>query len=255
MHDQLVQRLCKLGMSEKEAVIYLALLRHGPLAITQIARYTKYNRTTLYDIIEPLEREGFISRAATSTKRRYRAEPPEKIPVILKQRAEQLEDLAKSSGDLIDALAMERVHSPAKPRITLYEGESGLKSMYDASLLCKTEIRSFLTPENLETFDPEYIHGYFQRRAKSKIKIRGILNESTDSREYKLHAKELLRDVRIVPKDKMNIAPEIYIYDDTVAVFSLNERLGLSIESKDIASAFRALYDLAWERAGEYDKS
>ncbi len=254
MQEYLVQRLVKLGMPDKGAEVYLVLLRHGTLSVAEIARHMKCNRTTVYDIIRPLEQEGFVSQMLGSTKRRYRAESPHKIPVILRQRANRLEELAKSSDELIDVLDMEKVQSPSKPKITLYEGESGIKSMYDASLLCKSEIRSFLTPEALETFDPEYIHEYFLRRTKNKIHIRGILNESAMSRSYKQNAKQLLRDVRIVPKDKMEIVPEVYIYDDTVAIFSLNERLGLSIESKDIAQAFRALYDLAWERANEYDQ-
>lgn len=254
MQDYLIQRLTRLGLSEREAAVYLILLRHGTLSVSEISRHMKCNRTTIYDIVEPLEQEGFVSRALTATKRRYRAEPPQKIPVILRQRANRLEELAKSSNDLIDELDLEKVQTPVKPKITLYEGENGIKSMYDASLLCKTEIRSFLTPDALEAFDPEYIHEYFTRRAKNKIHIRGIVNESSTSHSYQANAKQLLRDVRIVPKDKMNIVPEVYIYDDTVAIFSLNERLGLSIVSKDIAQAFRALYDLAWERADEYTK-
>ena len=48
------KQLKSLGFSEKEARVYLALLELGPSTTTEIARKSKINRTTGYDILESL---------------------------------------------------------------------------------------------------------------------------------------------------------------------------------------------------------
>ncbi len=252
MLTEIAKNLEKLGFSSKQGVVYVALLALGRGTAAEIGAKTGINRTTVYDIAVELERLGLITTVAHTKKKTYRAELPEKLPIILEKQAERLHDMARQSESVVSMLQTVVAKTPTRPKIKIYEGEQGIKSLYDASLLCKTSIRSFLNAEKLEEFDPEYIHGYFERRAKKNISIQGILSDSPESRSYQSRSKELLRDIRLVPVEKMNIVPEVYIYDDVVAVFSIKERLGVSIESKDIAEAFRKLYDLAWERAGEY---
>lgn len=253
MKLDLAKELEKLGFSAKQCRVYVALLDLGRGTAAEIGKKTGINRTSVYDIVGELEEIGLVTMMASVKKKTYRAEPPEKLPVILENQAKHLHDMAKQSEGVASMLQSIVAKSPSKPKIKIYEGESGLRSLYDASLLCKTSIRSFLTADTLEEFDSDYAQKYFERRAKKGITIQGILNDSAASREYKNHEKELLRDIHLVPQEKMDIVPEVYIYDDVIAVFSLKEKFGVSIESKDIAYAFRKLYDLAWERAEEYD--
>lgn len=254
MKIDLAKELEKLGFSRKQCLVYVALLDLGRGTAAEIGKKTGINRTSVYDIVGELEEIGLVSMVASVKKKTYRAEAPEKLPVILEGQAKRLQEMARQSEGVVSMLQSVVAKAPSKPKIKIYEGESGVKSLYDASLLCKTSIRSFLTADAVEEFDSEYAQSYFERRAKKGIVIQGILNDSEASREYKKHEKELLRTIRLVPQEKMNIVPEVYIYDDVIAVFSLKEKFGVSIESKDIATAFRNLYDLAWERAGEYDE-
>ncbi len=253
MQQDFVQHIESLGFSHKESLIYVALLDLGRGTAAEISKKTGINRTTIYDIVEELERTGLVAQLGGVKKKTYRPEPPEKLPIILEKKAAHLRDMAKQSEGLVSMLQTVAAKAPSKPKIKVYEGDKGLQSLYDASLLCKTYIRSFLTADALETFDPEYVHSYFERRARKGIKIKGILNASEASRGYKANSKKLLREINLVPNEKMDIVPEVYIYDDTISIFSIKERLGVSIESKDIANAFKKLYDLAWERAEEYD--
>lgn len=253
MEKSFAQHIEILGFSRKESLVYVALLDLGRGTATEISKKTGINRTTIYDIVSELEKIGLVVQVAGVKKKTYRPEPPEKLPVILEKKAAQLREMAKQSEGLVSMLQTVAAKIPNKPKIKVYEGESGLRSLYDASLLCKTFIRSFLAADAVEAFDPEYVHSYFERRAQKGINIRGILNDTEASRGYKTKSKQLLREIHLVPKEKMNIVPEVYIYDDTISIFSIKERLGVSIESKDIADAFKKLYDLAWERAEEYE--
>lgn len=249
------QQLTQLGLSPKAARTYLALLELGPSSIMAIAKKAGLNRTTLYDIIPSLITEGLISRVINSKTEKYEAESPERLPLLLERKIQQLQLQMGNAKNLATKLGyLAFTGKEAKPKVTLFEGEDGVKKMYEDSLLCKTYIRSFLAPEALKSFDDEFADSYFERRTKKGIQIKGIINDSPEARDYLQHEKELLREIHLVPTEAMDIKPEVYVYDDKVAFYSLKESYGVLIQSKDIAEAIAKLYDLAWDRAGEWDR-
>lgn len=179
------KQLESIGFGPKQSIIYVALLDMGQATAAEIGKKTGINRTTVYDVVDELQQTGLVTRVPEIKKKTYRAESPEKIPIILEKQAQHLRDMARQSQGLVSMLQSVVAKTPSKPKIKIFEGEKGLKSLYDASLLCKTFIRSFLTADELEAFDSEYAQSYFERRARKGIKIRGILNDSEASRGYK----------------------------------------------------------------------
>ena len=116
------------------------------------------------------------------------------------------------------------------------------------------EIHTNLSPASVESFDYEYVHNYFKRRAQRGILIKGLINDVPEAWEYVKEEKKLMREIRVVPKEMMDIKPEVYVYDNKVAFYSLKEKYGILIESPDIANSIKKLYDLAWDRAKDWDK-
>lgn len=53
--------LQEIGLSEKEAQIYLALLQVDNDSIQGLSNRTKINRTTLYPVLESLSKKGLVS--------------------------------------------------------------------------------------------------------------------------------------------------------------------------------------------------
>ncbi len=249
------EQLVKLGISPKAAKAYLALLELGPSSISSIAKKAGLNRTTLYDIIPSLIIEGLASRVLNTKTEKYEAQSPEHLPLLLERKISQLQLQMGHIEELATRLGYLALYSKtSKPKVTLFEGEEGVKKMYEDSLMCKTYIRSFLAPESLKSFDDEFADNYFKRRTQKKVKILGIINDSPEARDYLKHEQELLREIRIVPTEIMDIKPEVYVYDNKVAFYSLKERYGVLVESADIAEAIAKLYDLAWLSAGTFDK-
>lgn len=234
------------GLNEKEAKTYLACLELGPSKIQEIAQKSGVGRVNTYYLIEELIHEGLISRTYKQDKQLFVAERPETLADIMKDRAKKFEEFMPQ----FKALSK----SEEKPAIRFYEGEEGIKSIYEDSLASETEILAWNNTANLEVYMAEYFHQYYKKRAGKGIFIKAIVNDMPTAHEYKKHDKELLREIRIVPKEMMNIVPECYVYENKVAFMSLREKIGVIIESRDIAEAMRKLYELAWERAEEYKK-
>ena len=252
---RLEEQLTRLGLSNKAARTYLALLELGPSSIAAIGKKSGINRTTLYDIIPSLITEVLVTRVINSKTEKYEAQSPERLPLLLEQKISQLKLQMGNAKDLATRLGYLALHNKAaKPKVNLFEGEEGVKKMYEDSLLCKTFIRSFLAPASLEDFDHEFADNYFKRRAEKKIKILGLINDSPETWQYVEQEKQLLREIRVVPKEMMDIKPEVYVYDNKVAFYSLKEKYGVLIESADIAESIRQLYDLAWAEAGKWNE-
>ena len=72
--------------------------------------------------------------------------------------------------------------------------------------------------------------------------------------ERRSHDKEEKREIAFVPKDKYYFSPEINIYDNKVMIASWREKLGIIIESAEIADAMKKIYELAWSEAKRLDK-
>lgn len=63
------------------------------------------------------------------------------------------------------------------------------------------------------------------------------------------------RDSQLVPPDKFYWTPEIQVYDNKVNIASWKEKLGIIIESQEIADAMKQIFDLSYEAAERYGKT
>lgn len=243
----------KFGLSEKESQVYLGLLELGASTVADIAAKAKINRTTAYDILEPLVNHGLIGRVGEKKKKMYVAEHPEQLIVFLEQKSKEFDEKSQLAKNILPELKDIYNSVPHRPRVKFYEGEGGIKNIYEDSLASRTEILSWLNAENAADFAKEYFDEYYKRRAAKKIHIKAIVNDSQEARKIRMRNFLEDRESRLVPTEKMNIKPECYVYDEKVAFMSLKEKFGVIIESKDIADAQRKLYELAWDKAKEYD--
>ncbi len=244
--------LQKLGFSEYEAKVYLALIELERGTVSQIARKAGINRTTVYDVIRHLWEWELVSEVAGMKKQTFVAASPSKLPVVMQQRANIAAHRVDQARELVGQLKLLQQSTGFRPQIVLFEGMDGIKRLYNLSLESKGPIRAFLSAESLEGFEADFARQYFRKRAAKKIHIRAIMADDLIARQYQRQDKALLRETRIVPHDKMDVQPETYIYDDNIALFSLREKVGVLITSPDMAKAQRKLFDLAWEKAGEY---
>ena len=61
MSKVLVKILTEIGLNEKQAKVYLAVLELGGSKVTEIAALSKVHRVTVYDILKSLMEKGLVS--------------------------------------------------------------------------------------------------------------------------------------------------------------------------------------------------
>lgn len=243
-----------IGFSEKEVQVYLAILELGKGTVTQISRKAGINRPTGYHILSSLESKGLVKVSGKEPKQEYTAESPDQIEKMLTQKIENDQAFLKEAKKIIPEL--KSIHNVAnRPKVFFYEGKDGLEKVYEDTLSSHEEIRAYASVEDIHPTLPHYFPEYYKRRAKKGISIRAIFPESVEARERASFDEQEKRTSMIVPNKEFGFHPEINIYDNKVMIASWREKLGIIIESAEVADAMKKIYELAWAEAKRLDEN
>ncbi len=247
--------LQKLGLNEKEVKVYLAALELGYSSAQDMAKKAGINRATTYFIIEGLIKKGLMTQIEKGKKTYFAAEDPRGLEVVIQKKIKEAEDMKNTFKEILPQLESVYNLSAEKPSIRYYEGLDGLKVMRSEFLQIATkEVLGFTALDQLFKYFPSHEEEHSKKRIDKKIKSRVIYTYSKGPIEGATN-KSLLREARYIPVDKFKFTSDISIYEDRISMTFLKEKLGgVIIESKELADMMRAIFELAWEGAEEYQK-
>lgn len=229
------------GLSKKEAAVYTSLLEDGQQSISSLNRNTHINRPALYDLLPRLERRGLISRVKQKSRFQYAAESPQRL---LDAHIEKQKNLNKDLQTLVDTYEKQ---SSMRPTIKYFEGEHGLKFVFDdvvRTIPCGSEFLRYSArvSELSEKFDDTF---YAKERDRKHIERLVITSEK------KALAKEtkLDRAVRAIPKefDLFEDDISLLIYGDKTAYVDYGSKTAFIVESEKIAHFQEKLFRLLWK--------
>lgn len=258
-HTMLNQILQKIGLSEKDAEVYLAALELGTQPASVIAKKAGLKRPTTYLILESLLKRGLVSEYNGSNVKYFTAVSPE---YLLNYVEKQRRDLTSHQRELEQFLPQfNSLSNPysLNPKVRFYEGMEGIERVMNDTLTAQTSLACYVKIDawfsRQDTRD--YITWYGKQRVHAKkIPIRGISVDTAMSRKYLEQDYPEIRDhsmshFRWLPQDIQDFTNEINVYDNKMAIACLgkNELLGIIIESESIAHTQRAIFESAWRTA------
>ena len=246
MEQELVKILIDLGLGDKEAKVYLAAIEVGTAPVSQIAQKARINRVTTYDILEKLKSKGLVSFFTKAKIKYFTATNPETLLETYEKRTNEL----RTCLPKFKRLTGETNH----PRVRYFEGLEGIKAIYADTLTAKTEILNYSNSAEIRKTWPAYDEEYVQKRAEKKIFLRGLSPKDKAGEVVEAENEKYHREIRLIPSDQFNFTNEINIYDDKMAIISFEEQLiGMIIESKEIATSQRAIFNMCWQFANLKD--
>ncbi len=247
--------LNKLGLSEKEAKVYLSALELGPRTVQAIAKKADITRTTAYGHIKSLIKRGLMNSNVRDKKTYFSAEPPENLSLLLEGRKKETAELCSDLQKLMPRLRLLFETTEERPRIKLFEGKEGLKSMVNDFMKSRfSSVEEFVPLDEAYAFSPPRKGDHRQKidRKFRKIPMRIIY---TSKSEPVLETKKGLRERRFLPKEKFPFAGSVTIYGNKVALINQKTTVsGVIIENKEITEALRTMFNLAWETTEKYQK-
>lgn len=245
----LEQELQRIGLSEKEAKVYLAALELGPSPVQKIAAKAHVNRATTYVILEGLMKKGVVTIYDQGKKRYFVAEGPTSLKNIISQQQKELDDKAKLLESLHAQLQSVYNTLPNKPVVKFYEGKEGLKAILEERLQeGHKEVDVFYPDDDLiQIFTTEERQDYVQRRIQKQVYYRGICSMQNVKEEITFQHGELHK----LAHTEYPIFSDIAVYGDKVSISILKGHVsGIVIENKAVADTFRSIFNIAFKATG-----
>lgn len=258
MDERLIKSVEDLGLSQKEARVYLANLSLGPATVQQIADQSGIKRVTTYVILEALANLGLVSQSTQGRKTFFNAEDPVSLRRLLEKKEQEVKEQRRHFDDLLPQLKTIRSLPKEAPGVRFYEGAEGIKSIMSSFYEAHPESRETRGMTNLDqlySFFPEFENaGGNPQRVKAKVKSR-VLYTTTRGPILKATDGKMNRESRFVPSDKYPISGDWSIVGNHIVVLSFtgSKPIGVTVNSEELAKGMLAFFDLAWEAAKQYN--
>lgn len=245
--NDLGKTLEKMGLSEKEIRIYMALLSMGPTAIRKIAEKANVNRGTTYELLKKLQHLGLVSYFHQGKQQHFVAEDPRVLSNILQRKKTEIGEAENNLTKIISELSSLSKISNSRPIIKFYENYSGVRTILedvlhstvnfptkDYAVYSSSSIRPYL-------YHTDAFPNFTEKRIKKKIHVRTISIGSGGTVQGKDERKWLTK--------KEGAPTYTLLYAGKVAMISLglqNIPHGLIIEDETIYKTQRLIFDSLW---------
>ena len=242
MSDMDMEILKGLGLSDKEARIYLALLRFGTITATKVAQETSIDRTTSYRFLSSLIDKGMASYAIRNNIRYFSAANPSKLAEDLKNKVEQVNSILPE----LEALAS---FPKEETKVELYKGKEGLKAVMKSIL---SEGKPYTFIGEIEKFFaelPVYIKQWLRQVEKSNIRGKLICNEKAKFNVAKTET------YRLISGDFISRI-STWTYGNRSALFIWsNPMYAVVIENDDVTKSNLESFNYLWKLSKKPSKA
>lgn len=236
-----------LGLSDKEARLYMAALELGTFSILEAASKSGLKRPTCYIIIEELVKRGLISIVINNKKKQYKVESP---TAFIRQAKNNL----KYAEQIVPSLSAMLSEDTDKPKMKYYFGQKGMQNLYEELIVTRSKIMRYVgaNESRIGAVGEEFLKEWIKKRLAKKILVKGIRMREAQPADNLLSAsKELLRDIRYAPKG-IYIPDTICVIGTKVAVvFTVRGNFGFIIDSEEFSQTILGLFNVLWNASTE----
>jgi HTH-type transcriptional regulator, sugar sensing transcriptional regulator len=239
--EHLVTHLKELGLTEKQARVYIALVELGRGTAYAIAKQADVKRPITYVILDELRLKGLALKVPHSKKQMFIAREPSELFALQEER------LAYAKRALPELLALSREHKKGT-RMFLFETASDLSRAiaYKESDLASKELLAFYAKSDGRKIPAVYLE-HNERLAKQKTKVRSFVPKHHSLKAFEKFDKLPERTTVHLPEEVFNARASIEITDSFVRIFLHRDRKVLIIENKDLTDTLRQIFEMVWK--------
>ncbi len=242
--------LMELGLGQKEARVYIALLKEGPSSVRQMAAATGLNRGTVFDLLKSLQTNGLARYYNEKTRQYFVAAPPEKLRELAEERSRAVVRANAALDNLVPELESLYDNGDKHPAARMYEGLDGVRTILE---------------DILETMATEPEKEYYVY-SSSAVRDAGLYASFPDYTAERIAAGVAVKTIALgshgstagLDERKWIKAIEgtptyILIYGGKVAYIFLaktGELMGLIMENRGLFTTQKLLFMELWNRLG-----
>ncbi|MCX6745118.1 MAG: hypothetical protein NTX82_06360, partial [Candidatus Parcubacteria bacterium] len=121
----LVKQLQQIGLTEKEAKVYVGVLELGEATAQEVAQKTGLNRATIYVTLESLLEQHLVNRVDKQKKTLFCIEHPLQILDLLQKEKHDVEIRINLAKELMPELEMLEKVTGESAKVRFFEGKEG----------------------------------------------------------------------------------------------------------------------------------
>lgn len=243
-NEHLIESLEKIGLNEKQARVYIALLPYKDIGSSKLIRATGLHGQFVYDALARLEDLGLAKHVIQNGRKKFSANAPSRIISILDER--------RQSAQAIVRQLQEKFSGQHAQSFEVFQGDNAVSAHY-FNLIKKTapgSVIDVIAGPSERFFD---MHGpeaeEFDRiRLSRKLSVRFISSETQRSYlDSKVAKKDWGWSYRIMPGLSLGLV-NFEIYPDNVSINIWgNPVICFSIWNKEVADGYREFFNALWD--------
>ncbi len=251
--------LGSLGLSEKEVSVYLSALKLGNALVKDIAKLAMLNRTTAYNLLLGLRKQGLVASYTKSSLIYFSAVSPDRLRDLITKRIEdqqKLKGIFESFRPELNALFQSKSKGA---KIQIFDGLDGLNAIYwglyeDAQAADEgLEITNWGGKYNLF---PESLRKELAAFLKKKnVSVRSLLveDELTKSWASGTQPIDFKKSVQFMANPGWDFFTNIEVFQNKIALVTYRDDVdfqGVLIENREMATVFKFMFETMWGKKG-----
>jgi sugar-specific transcriptional regulator TrmB len=243
----MIEALRKIGLTEGEIKVYLALLELGNSTTWNVTKKSKISGSKVYEVLDRLMQKGLAATVTKNNIKYFEATSPERIIDYLDEKNNEINKEKNEIKKIIPDLILKQANS-AKSEVKVFTGFEGAKNVWEDVISLKKgeEIVGWGLTEQ-----PEFWLEYFNTRELVRAK-KGIMHRQVISQRYQ----ELYKARKEFPNTQfrffqkgLEMPTAIEVWKNKTALFVTTKEnpITIVIENKATADSFRRYFKILWE--------
>ncbi len=238
--------LQEIGLTDKEAAVYLALLQVDTISVMDLAKKANINRSTTYFILESLKRKGLVSETTMGKKTTYQAAPPERLETYVESQKSVFDERLKRVKEIIPQIKSIERDNGQRPVVKYFEGWEGVISANE-ELLNEEPDGSPL----YNIFPKDLLNEVLSEESLAKLRAKRLARNVQTRTLYTYENKEIPPHPSFEAIKLDGTHPlycDISIYKSSIRISILGKKIsGIFVKSKELADTLKSLFEIISE--------
>lgn len=234
------------GLSTTEAKCYTALLEKKEWKPSDLAKNVQETRTNTYKILDNLVALGLAERFDKDKKLHYRATNPMKLLELARARRAAIEKSEKELELQADSLVQEYVKNHEQAGVRYFQGEQGIKEIFSEVARSSEEVVFVHTKAGVDFYGFSQMHNLRMMAVNAGVRRRALTPDNASApKDWATTDPAVLLERTWLQEDDYTKPVEWGAFEDKLYIISYgDEALGMVIQSKQIATAFKQLFSI-----------
>lgn len=262
----IVEKLQQIGLSKKEADLYVVSLPLGTVTVARLTANTNINRTTAYQILEELVKKGLMAWVIDKKGKRIKANPPEMISEYLTIKKKEIDMVEDEIKAILPNLSLRFSPTDTETQLFYYRGDKGINDMIWEMLKSvknNSQVGGYADINWTASGGEDFTKKLRKEMIRRNIKDLTITSDEHDISRWKEKDRERIKQInekespvilRTLPKNVFTVKTDYYISENEVCISTYDvkgEPIGIRIVNRLFAQAEWTVFLMLWNQAKE----